>query len=80
MATKNFTQAEAIAFLKRLQGKKTINEFATKMKVSSVLIRETFRGAIAPGKALGFRKVKESIRYERIPAERKLENEASGLV
>lgn len=78
MAKKTYTRDEAVALLRRQQGKKTVEDFAKELGVSSVLIYTIYRGIRDPGKRLGFRRVKQSIRYERIPAEEM--NEANSAI
>lgn len=75
---KTYTASEAIAYLRKMQGRKTTLQFAKEMDVSVVLINAVYRGQLPPGRRLGFQKVKASIRYERI--QKRAENEAAQAV
>jgi hypothetical protein len=66
MAHKRFTREQAVEYIKSRQGNLTVEEYAEKLGISSVQLRSVYRGIRSPGIVLGFRKVKESVRYERI--------------
>ena len=67
MKRKLFSQDEAIEFIRRQQGKRTVYEYATALGVSHVLLRQFYKGRALPGPKLGFRKiVTKSFQFERI--------------
>ena len=60
-----FTQQQAIADIKKRQGKMTLGAFAETLGVSGQLIGDIYRGKILPGEKVGFKKITESIRFRR---------------
>lgn len=58
-----FTQEEAVALIRKWQGKMTLGAFAEKLGVSAQLVGDVYRGKILPSKKLGFEKVVSSFRY-----------------
>jgi len=67
MKPKLFTREEAVEFIKKQQGKRTIYQYAADLGVSHVLLYQLYRGAGLPGPKLGFRKiVKQNFMFERV--------------
>ena len=54
---KTYTRQQAVAFIKKQQGTKNIDDFAQDLGVSGALLRMLYSGKISPGPKLGFRRV-----------------------
>ena len=68
MKPKLFTQKQVIAFLKARQQelKMTTVQFANLLGVSHVLLYQIYKGKILPGTKVGFRKISETVKFEKI--------------